>query len=68
MCSSPEILDDLKLFADLGIELSNDSQAYLFGDFVRREVKAGFYYRNPHTRGGVNDNDEALMPQGSNYY
>lgn len=52
---SPEIIDDLKIFANLGLELTNDSQAYLFGNYARREVEGGFYFRNPHNRGGVND-------------
>ena len=52
---SPEIKDDLKLFANLGMDLSADSKVYLFGNYAEREVEGGFYYRNPHTRGGVND-------------
>ncbi|MCV2885347.1 TonB-dependent receptor [Aestuariibacter sp. AA17] len=50
---SPEINDDIKLFANLGLELSNNSEAYLFGNYAEREVDGGFYYRHPHTRGGV---------------
>ncbi len=52
---SPEIKDDFKFFANLGLELSNNSEAYLFGNYAKREVEGGFYYRNPHNRGGVND-------------
>lgn len=52
---SPEIKSDLKLFANLGLELTNDSEAYLFGNYATREVEGGFYFRNPHNRGGVND-------------
>ena len=52
---NPEIKDDIKLFANLGLELSNSAQAYMFGNYAEREVEGGFYYRNPHTRGGVND-------------
>lgn len=58
---SPEIKEDLKLFANLGLELSSSSQAYMFGNYATREVEGGFYYRNPHNRGGVSDggtNDE----------
>ncbi|APE01332.1 TonB-dependent receptor [Alteromonas mediterranea] len=52
---SPEIKHDIKLFANAGVELSDTSEAYIFGNFAEREVEGGFYYRNPHNRGGVND-------------
>ncbi len=52
---SPEIKDDVKLFANLGLELANDKEAYMFGNYAEREVEGGFYFRNPHNRGGVND-------------
>ena len=52
---SPEIKHDIKLFANLGLELSNTAEAYMFGNFAEREVEGGFYFRNPHNRGGVND-------------
>lgn len=52
---SPEIKDDLKLFANLGMDLGDESRVYLFGNYAEREVEGGFYYRNPHTRGGVAD-------------
>lgn len=51
---NPEIKDDIKLFANLGLELSDNSEAYMFGNYAEREVDGGFYFRNPHTRGGVN--------------
>ena len=52
---SPEIKGDLKFFANAGLELDQNSEAYLFGNYARREVEGGFYFRNPHNRGGVND-------------
>ena len=66
---SPEIKHDIKLFANLGLELSDSSEAYLFGNYAEREVEGGFYYRNPHNRGGVNDggtneNGEQLLLVG----
>ena len=27
----------------------------MFGNYAEREVEGGFYFRNPHNRGGVND-------------
>ena len=50
---APEISDDYKLFGNLGLELGNGSEAYAFGNWAKRQVEGGFFYRNPHTRGGV---------------
>ncbi|GLP94777.1 TonB-dependent receptor plug domain-containing protein [Paraferrimonas sedimenticola] len=50
---SPEIKNDVTLWANLGLDLDLYQQAYLFGNYSEREVKGGFYYRNPNTRGGV---------------
>lgn len=66
---SPEIKDDIKVFANLGLELSNNAEAYAFGNYATREVEGGFYYRNPHTRsgvydGGTNDAGEQLLLVG----
>ena len=49
----PEISGDHKLFGNFGIDLGNGSEAYAFGNWAERQVEGGFYYRNPHTRGGV---------------
>jgi iron complex outermembrane receptor protein len=54
---SPEVNDDLTIFANVGLDLGNDNEAYMFGNFSERDVRGGFYYRNPHTRGGVYSND-----------
>lgn len=51
---NPEVKDDIKIFANFGYDLG-DSQLYAFGNYATREVEGGFYYRNPHTRGGVYD-------------
>ncbi|MEO2268422.1 TonB-dependent receptor [Pseudoalteromonas sp. YIC-656] len=60
---SPEINDDITLFGNIGLELSNDDEFYLFGNYSERDVRGGFYYRNPHTRPGVysNDGGETLL-------
>ncbi|MCY3541609.1 MAG: TonB-dependent receptor [Gammaproteobacteria bacterium] len=50
---SPDIYDDFKIWANVGVEVSDNSEAYAFGNWAEREVVGGFYYRNPHTRGGV---------------
>lgn len=54
---SPEVNDDLTIFVNSGIDLDNDAEAYMFGNYSKRDVRGGFYYRNPHDRGGVYSND-----------
>jgi iron complex outermembrane receptor protein len=50
---NPEINDDITLFGNLGLDLGNDKQFYMFGNYSERDVIGGFYYRNPHTRSNV---------------
>ena len=50
---APEISGDVKMFGNFGIDLGNRSEAYAFGNYAKRQVEGGFYYRNPHTRIGV---------------
>ena len=50
---APRISDDYKLLGNFGIQLGNGSEAYAFGNWSERQVEGGFYFRNPHTRGGV---------------
>ena len=53
---SPEVKNDLKLVANLG--LSTDTvDFYLFGNYAKREIDGGFYYRDPTARSGVYSND-----------
>jgi iron complex outermembrane receptor protein len=53
---SPKFEDDLKLVANLG--LTTDSvDWYLFGNYAKREVDGGFYFRDPTARSGVYSND-----------
>ena len=49
----PEIRDDIKLFANFGIDLSDTAEAYGWANNSTRTVEGGFYYRNPNTRNGV---------------
>ncbi|MBB3062681.1 TonB-dependent receptor plug domain-containing protein [Microbulbifer rhizosphaerae] len=49
----PEVKDDIKVFANLGLELGNGAEAYAFGNYASKTVDGGFYYRNPNTRPGV---------------
>ena len=50
---APEYSDDFKLFGNFGVDLGGGAEAYAFGNWAERQVEGGFYFRNPHTRGGV---------------
>ena len=52
---APEFRDDFKFFGNVGLDLGNGSQVYAFGNWAERTVEGGFFYRNPHTRGGIFD-------------
>ncbi|ADN75224.1 TonB-dependent receptor [Ferrimonas balearica DSM 9799] len=54
---SPAIDRDIKLFVNAGLALSENSDAYLFGNWAERTATGGFYFRNPNTRGGVFSGD-----------
>ena len=50
---SPRINHDLKLFGNFGYQFSDRFQFYGHTNYLTRKVTGGFYFRNPHTRGGV---------------
>ena len=50
---APEIADDFTVWANAGIELDNNGEAYIFGNWSERDVTGGFFFRNPHTRSGI---------------
>jgi iron complex outermembrane receptor protein len=50
---SPRINHDVKLFGNFGYQLSDSLQLYGHTNYLTRKVTGGFYFRNPHTRGGV---------------
>lgn len=52
---TPEIKYDMKVLGNFGLDLGDNKEAYLFANYAEREIEGGFYYRNPHTRGGVYD-------------
>jgi iron complex outermembrane receptor protein len=60
---NPEIKDDITLFANVGLDLGDDKEFYMFGNYSERDVTGGFYYRNPHNRGQVYslDGGETLL-------
>ena len=50
---SPKLDDDLKMFGNFGYLFENGLQFYGHTNFASRKVTGGFYFRHPHTRGGV---------------
>lgn len=54
---SPEVKRDFKLVANLGLELNDDMDWYMFGNTASRDIDGGFYYRNPVSRAGVFSGD-----------
>ena len=65
---SPQVSDDIKLWANMGYLLDGDRQLYSHGGFVSKQVEGGFYFRNPNTRSGVfgtsNANDDPILLVG----
>jgi iron complex outermembrane receptor protein len=55
---SPQISDDFTVWANAGIELDNNGEAYIFGNWAERTVEGGFFFRNPNTRPGIFSIDE----------
>jgi len=53
---SPETHEDMKFVANFGIS-GESVDFYGFGNYAKRDVEGGFYYRNPTTRNGVFSND-----------
>ena len=49
----PAVSDDIKLVANIGLELDDSKEFYLFGNYAERKVLGGFYFRNPTNRGGI---------------
>ena len=58
---APEFEYDYKFFGNVGIDISDNLEAYGYGNYSKRKVEGGFYFRNPHTRSGVFDGDEITV-------
>ncbi len=50
---SPEVSDEIKLWANAGYNFDDYTQLYAHGNYVSKQVEGGFYFRNPNTRSGV---------------
>ncbi len=49
----PEVRDDIKLMANFGVDLNDDTELYAFATKAERTTEGGFFFRNPTNRGGV---------------
>jgi iron complex outermembrane receptor protein len=50
---SPEITNEVKVFANLGLDMGGGTSAYAHANYAAKHVDGGFYFRNPTNRGGV---------------
>ena len=50
---SPDVDNNIKLFANTGYALGGDTELYGFGNYHTKRVEGGFYFRNPNTRDAV---------------
>ena len=54
----PIIRNDIKLFANYGVDVTDGIKFYGHANYAQKEVEGGFYFRNPNTRGAVFSNDD----------
>jgi iron complex outermembrane receptor protein len=54
---APELIDDINVFLNAGIQLTDSQELYFFGNYGTRENLGGFYFRNPNSRGGTYTQD-----------
>ncbi|RKU10029.1 TonB-dependent receptor [Candidatus Poribacteria bacterium] len=59
----PIIRDDIKFFANYGVDIASNIQLYGHANYAQKQVEGGFYFRNPNTRPAVfsNDGGETLL-------
>ncbi len=50
---TPAVQYNYKFFGNLGLDLSDRHSLYAFGNYAERKAVGHFFFRNPHTRGGV---------------
>lgn len=53
----PNVNDDLTIFVNAALPLSEKAELYGFGNYSERQVEGGFFFRNPTNRGAVYSND-----------
>ena len=52
---SPQVTDDYKFTANIGLDLDDSKKFYLFSHYAEKNVLGGFFFRNPNNRTGVYD-------------
>ena len=52
---APEVEYDGKFAANFAFPYADEYEIYGFSNYAMRKIEGGFYYRNPHTRSGVNN-------------
>lgn len=52
----PEYRDNWNIFINSGIQVSDTTEVYAFGNVGSRETEGGFFFRNPNSRSGVYTN------------
>ena len=59
----PIVNDDMKLWANFGMDLSDTLTLYGHANYNSKEVDGGFFFRNPTNRGAVysGDGGETLL-------
>ena len=59
----PRVSDDIKIFANSAIALSESSDIYGFVNYARRNSEINFFWRNPNRQGGifVDDGDHLVF-------
>ena len=50
---NPNVMDSIKLLANLGVQATDATQFYGYGNFSSRQVETPFFYRPPQGRRGV---------------
>ena len=50
---APKFEYDYKFFGNAGFDISDNMEVYGYGNYAKRKVEGGFYYRSPLTRKGV---------------
>ena len=58
---TPEIDGDLKLWANFGTQLNDDTEFFGQANYNNKDVAGGFYFRNPTNRGGVYASGDNLL-------
>ncbi len=57
----PDVEDDVKIFANFGIDIGDGKELYGHGNANNKTVDGGFFYRNPENRGAVYGSGSDLL-------